>query len=109
MQSMEPIDINQFIDSLIEEMGMDDVAPDKQLELKEHMLRELDHRVSTAASQSLSPEAIDEVAESYSEITDLTYLIQECVKKSPEAQKAILEAMEEFKEQTLNAYFQIKQ
>lgn len=102
-------DPNEFIDSMIEEMGMEDAEPEKRMMLKEYLERQLDHAVATAASQFLNPEAIDRVVEEYRNMGNAAYLFQKCIQQSPEAQWAILSALEEFKEQTLNAYFSIKQ
>ena len=103
------LDSQKYIDDIIEEMGMEDAQPDKLMRLKENLLYLLDNAVSTAASQTLNPEVFDKVLADYGDMKDPAFLFQQCVKESPEAQQAILSALEEFKEQTLNAYFQIKQ
>jgi len=101
-------DPKAFIDSIIEEMGMQNEAPEKLAMLKGYMERQLDHVISRTASETLEPEVIDKVLEEYGETKDIGFLFEKCVQDSVDTQWAIVKALEEFKDQTINAYLQIK-
>ena len=97
-----------FIDSLIAEMGMHDAPPEKLDELKSGIEQQMNHIILNTASTNLDPEATDYVLERYKDVENPTQLFIQIIRHNPDAQLAILDALDEFKEQTLSAFKRLK-
>jgi hypothetical protein len=93
-----------FIDSLIAEMGMQDAPSEKLSELKSGIEQQMTHVILNTASMNLDPEALDYVMETYKDIENPLQLFIQIIKYNPSAQLAILDALDEFREQTLEAF-----
>lgn len=94
----------QFLDDLIAEIGLSEVPADELEELKQAMQTQMDHVIMTAVSIYLEPETIDYVFTKHAEIADSDLLFAELVTNSPKSQIAILEALEQFRQDTLDAH-----
>ncbi len=103
-----PFDPSTIIDELIVEMGMENDEPEKVKALKQAMQKQMNHVILNTASMNLEPEVIDYVMEQYSDEDEIEFLFAEIIRHSPEAQEAIIIALDEFKEQTLNAFNSFK-
>ena len=103
-----PFDPSTIIDELIVEMGMKNDEPEKVKALKQAMQKQMNHVILNTASMNLEPEVIDYVMEQYSDEDEIEFLFAEIIRHSPEAQEAIIIALSEFKEQTLNAFNSFK-
>jgi hypothetical protein len=101
-------DPKEFINSLIAEMGMQNAPAEKLDELKNGIEQQMSYVILNAASLHLDPEALDYVLERYKDVGDLLQLFIQIIKYNPEAQLAILDALDEFKEQTLDAFNKLK-
>jgi hypothetical protein len=97
-----------LIDSLIDEMGLRNETPEKVAALKEKMMIQIAHIVLSTAAMHVEPEVYDKVLGYAETIKDPAHLYAELIKGSEEAQIAILQALYEFKNQTLDAYRKIK-
>lgn len=104
----EQFDIHAYIDEIIEEMGMANEDIVKLTELKESMLEALSRHIFQAAADNLEDEVIDVVMEDLKDETDVEIILQEIVHTSPGAQIAMLQALEEFKKNTLEAFNHLK-
>jgi len=99
-----PFEPNQFLDQLIEEMGLQNEAPEKVEVLKEKMAQTLHDRLFEAASEAIEPEVIDAVMDEQDEEKELWTFILELLKRSPAAQEAMTQALEDFRAETLEAF-----
>ena len=100
-----PFDPSVIIDELIVEMGMENDEPEKVKALKQAMQKQMNHVILNTASMNLEPEVIDYVMNVYGEHEDEPeFLFAEIIRHSPEAQEAIIIALNEFKEETLKAF-----
>ena len=104
----EQFDALIFIDDLIEEMGLQNEEPDKLTRLKEAMLQALTRQVFQAAEMAIEPEAVDAVMEELAEEEDPGFIVRELLHASPGAQLAMMEALQEFRLTTLEAYNKLK-
>ncbi len=101
-------DPKAFIDSLIEEMGMQNESPEKIDELRAGIEDQMTHVILNTASMNLDSEMTDLALERYKDIDNPTQLFIQLIKYNPEAQVAILNALDELKEQILDAYKTLK-
>jgi len=97
-------DPDEFIDSIIQEMGMGNEDPEKLEELKMHLETQMDFVIMNTASLYIEPDVIDGIMQRYPDINDTSFLFAEMVKASDKTQWAIITALDEFREETLNAY-----
>ncbi|MDH5596899.1 MAG: hypothetical protein OEY44_02235 [Candidatus Peregrinibacteria bacterium] len=105
----DTFDALAYLDELIEEMGLAQADAEAKARLKETMAENLHHDLFLAAAQNLEPDVIDMVAAELSSEKDPWFTIQQLVQTSPGAQVAMLEALDIFKQRTLEAYGQITQ
>ncbi|MBU0577215.1 hypothetical protein KJ742_02830 [Patescibacteria group bacterium] len=97
-------DPKEFIDSLISEMGMADREPEELAEIRGAIEQQMNHIVLKTTAIYLEPEVIDEVLEEQKDTEDFMYLVSRFIKFSPRVQLAIYDELDEFKEQTLEAF-----
>jgi hypothetical protein len=103
------LDINVFIDSLIEEMDLQNEVPEDVKELRDGLMEQVKNVILNAISLNIEPEVMEAVLERYKNVSDITLLITEFIAYSFDSQVAILEDLEKFREDTLSAYNQFKQ
>ncbi len=101
-------DPKQFIDSLIEEMGMQNEAPEKVEELKKNIEAQMNHIIMNTASLYIEPEIVDYVLGEYKDEEDIGILLSQIIKHSAHTQLAILDALDDFREEALMVYNRIK-
>lgn len=104
----EQFDFNAYLDQLIEEMGLKDMDAMQVAQLKEQMSETLRHDIFTAAEENMEPEVIDAVMEELADETDPAYILRELILASPGAQIAMLEAIDNFRKNTLEAFNKLK-
>jgi hypothetical protein len=107
-EAIEHFDAITFLNELIEEMGMANEDPKELTLLKEQMAEALHNTIFQAASDAIEPEVIDMVMEELKDEKDPWIIVTELIKTSPSAQLAMLEALDRFRENTLEAYNQLK-
>lgn len=97
-----------FLDELIEKMGLQH-QPRQELEtLKEGMAEALHREIFQAAADAMEPEVVDMILERYPDEEDTWFLITEMVKTSPQAQIAMMQAVNEFETNTLETLNHLK-
>lgn len=104
----EQFDPYAYIDELIEEMGMQDEDAGKLASLRKAMFEALSRQLFSAAAENLEPEVIDVVMEDLKDEEDAGFILRELMLTSPGAQLAMLAALTEFREQTLEAFNKLK-
>ena len=97
-------DINAFLNSMVEEMGMENEDPEKLEMLKERMTKQMNQVIMDAVSMHLEDEVIDYVMENHGNSPDPFYIYTLFIKYSPNVQLGIIEALDEFRERTLKFY-----
>ncbi len=95
---------DKFLDDLINEMGLLEALPNEIETLKTAMLEQLNQVIMTAVSIFIEDEAIDYVMKKHADLKDSDQIFAALVANSPQSQIAILDAMELFKENTLDAH-----
>ncbi|MBN2306893.1 hypothetical protein JXD20_02810 [Candidatus Peregrinibacteria bacterium] len=98
-----------FIDELIEEMDMQNEDPDELARLKEAMLEALTRMVFQAAEEAIEPEVVDAVIEKLADEEDPGTIVRALLRASPGAQLAMVQALGEFRDNTLEAFNQLKE
>jgi len=93
-----------FIDELIVEMGMQNEAPEKLEELKANMIEALSRKLFQTAAENIEGEVIDIVMEELEDESDLEVILRTLIQASPTVQVALVLAIDEFRENTLEAY-----
>lgn len=104
----DQFDANVYLDELIVEMGMQDEDKLKLAGLKTAMLEALTHQIYEAAEENIEPEMIDVVMEELADEEDAGLILRTLLHSSPGAQVAMVIALEQFRENTLEAFNQLK-
>ena len=94
----------EFVDSLIADMDMQDEDPEKVEQMRSSIEQQMTHVISNTASLNLDPEVFDYVLERYGDVENPTQFFIQVIKHDPEAQVAILNALDKFREQILGAF-----
>lgn len=92
-----------FLESLMREMGFEK-RDSKSDQLRQMIEKQMMEVVLNAAALALEPDVIQEVMQIYANETDPVWLIRKLIENSPETQIQILDALDEFYDQTLLAY-----
>lgn len=104
----EDFNANTFIDELVEEMGMQNEDPVGLAELKKDMLEALTRQLWQAAEENIDMEAIDIVLDDMKDEEDPGMILRTLIHASPGAQLGMLDALEEFRINTLEAFNKLK-
>ena len=94
---------DEFLDTLLIDMDMDIATPEVQ-QLRDNMEQQLTSDMLNAASMELDPETLDNTLEKCKDIESPTQVFIQIIRDNPEAQIAMLEAMDIFREQTLEMF-----
>ena len=105
----ETFDFKLFIDSIIEAMDMSGESPEKVKILRENIETQAGYVILNVVSMNIEPNTLESIMEKTKENSASELLISELIRENPEAQLGILEALDEFKEETLEVYQQLKQ
>lgn len=108
MNNEQEFNANIFLDSLIDKMGLQNEDPDKVYDLKMLMLKRMNDVIMEAISLNIEPEIIDAVMSRYGDAEDPVFLLSLLVEYSPGSQAAIVEALDIFQNQTLEAFGRLK-
>lgn len=103
-----PFDPYAYLDELIAEMGLDSEAPERIAALRSNMMEALGRKILQAASENIEGETVDVVMDDLKDEQDVEFIFQELMRRSPAAQEAMLEALDEFREETLEAFNRLK-
>lgn len=106
--TQEQFDPHAFLDDLLREMGMDKESDERREALKLAMYQTLEHDLFEAIADNLEPEIAEAIMEEYPDEEDGFFLIIRMAQESPGAQLGMIQALETFKERTLEAYNQLK-
>ena len=104
----EQFDPHIFVDELIKEMGMQYEESEKLELLKKNMLEALMRQLYQAAEDNMEPESMEMVMDELKDTEDPAFILHEMIRTSPGAQVAMLEALDQFRVNTLEAFNQLK-
>jgi hypothetical protein len=104
MKTNTTFDVKEFIDSLIYDMGMKDEDPEKVKILRDGIEKQINEIMLNTASLYTDPEVIDMILEEYKDQDDLAYLCAKLIEYSPRVQLEIFNALDDFRNQTMEAY-----
>ena len=97
-------DPDEIINLLIEEMGMKDEDPEKVSALKQAMEQQMYHVILSTAAMHVEPAVIDGVLKEFANEESPELLFAELIRHSPASQEAILEALNDFYDETIDAF-----
>ena len=93
-----------YIKSLMIAIGFDDASEKEKDELYELLIEQMNRKAMNAISKSVDGEQLDEALINGQNTDDLGQLVRRLVQNSPEAQIAVVEALDSFYEQSLDAH-----
>ena len=101
-------DPDAYIESLMKDLGFDKAPKEEQDQMYKELNEQITHLVTNAVSLYVEPEQIDETLINYEDLKDVGEFIEKLVEISPEAQVAIIEALERFYDETVETYEHFK-
>ena len=93
-----------YIDTLMEDIGFKDASEEEAKQMRDGLSEQLTHLILNAISLYVEPDQIDEALVQYGDLDDLAKFIQKLVETSPEAQLAIVEALDNFYNEMVETY-----
>lgn len=103
-----PVSPQAFIAKLVRAMCLEDAAPEKRKQLEETIEKQMAVIVMKTVSAHAEPEVIMQFGREHAEHTDMETFIREILKKSPETHARVLDALDDFYDQMLDAYATLK-
>ncbi len=97
-----------YIESLMKDIGFEDATEEQKKEMRKGLQEQVSHLITNAISLYAEPEQVDEAFTKYGDLEDLGKFIAKLVEISPEAQMAIVEALDNFYQETVETYEQFK-
>lgn len=98
-----------FVDSLMKDIGFENAGEKQQEEMRKGLNEQISHLIVNAISLYVEPEQMDEAITKHGDLEDLSKFIEKLVEISPEAQMAIVEALDNFYTETVETYEHFKQ
>ena len=95
---------NAYIESLMRDIGFDEAPEEQKNQIAEALNEQIMHLILNAISLYVEPEQIDETLINHGDLEDLAEFIEKLVEISPEAQFAIIEALDRFYLDTVETY-----
>ena len=88
------LDLNQYVLNLMKELDTEDMEDNQKQKFFNELLTQASHRVMEAIVQSADPESLDETLEVDGDQSNIKEFVEKWVERSPEAQLAILNALD---------------
>jgi hypothetical protein len=109
MKNQTNLSVNYFepdayINSLMDDIGFGDASESEREQMYNGLNEQVTHLVLNAISLYVEPEQIDEALIRNADLKDLSVFIEKLVEISPEAQFAIIEALDRFYLDTVETY-----
>jgi hypothetical protein len=103
-QSINYFEPVAYINSLMEDIGFGDASESEREQMYKGLNEQVTHLVLNAISLYVEPEQIDEALIRNADLKELGEFVQKLVEISPEAQFAIIEALDRFYQETVDTY-----
>ena len=109
MKNQTSLSVNYFepkayINSLMDDIGFGEATDEEREQMYKGLNEQVTHLVLNAISLYVEPEQIDEALIRNADLKDLSEFIEKLVEISPEAQFAIIEALDRFYLDTVETY-----
>lgn len=101
-------DPDAYIESLMKDIGFGDASSEEKEQMYKGLNEQITHLILNAISLYVEPEQIDEALMKHGDLKDLGEFIEKLVETSPEAQMAIVEALDSFYAETVETYEEFK-
>lgn len=98
-----------YIKTLMEDIGFGDASEAEKDQMYKGLSEQVTHLILNAISLYVEPEEIDEALINHGDLENLADFIEKLVDISPEAQMAIIEALDRFYAETVETYEQFKE
>jgi len=95
---------NAYITSLMEDIGFGDATEAEKEQMYKGLNEQVTDLVLNAISLYVEPEQIDEALIRNADLKELGKFVEKLVEISPEAQFAIIEALDRFYQETVDTY-----
>ncbi len=96
------LDLRQYALGLMEELGVEGMEEGQKDRFYNELLEQAGHRVMEAIVQNADPESLDETLDVDGDQSNLKEFVEKWVERSPEAQLAILNALDEMRDEILS-------
>lgn len=96
--------LTDFMDDLMDKMGMQAAPAAEKEPLERAMEEQLAHVIMETAALYIEADVIEELSIWHAKEKDFTYFVSQLIRHSPRAQFAILAAIDQFYDQTLEAF-----
>ncbi|MBU1017722.1 hypothetical protein KKA33_01700 [Patescibacteria group bacterium] len=97
-----------YLESLMEDIGFKDASENERAQMSEALSEQVNYLILNAITLYVEPEQIDETLINSGDLEDLATFIEKLVEISPEAQYAIIEALDRFYTETVETYDSFK-
>ena len=101
--------LTDFMDDLMDKMGMQNENAAVKEPLQRAMEQQLASVIMETAALYIEAEVFEELSIWYAKEKDFTYFVSQLIRHSPRAQFAILAAIDQFYDQTLEAFHTLNQ
>ncbi len=106
--SQQQFNIYDYVDALIIEMNMQNEEAEKLEKLKRSMQTALIQHLLQTTQDVIEPETIDESLEILKDEKDPYFVLYYFIQNSPAVQNALIDALNIFKKNTLEAFNRLK-
>lgn len=95
---------NVYIDDLLNDIGFGEAPEEQKSQMAKALNEQVTQLILNAISMYVEPEQIDETLINHGDLEDLAEFIEKLVEISPEAQYAIIEALDRFYLEIVETY-----
>ena len=97
-----------YIAALMEDIGFKNAPENERAQMAEALSEQVNYLILNSISMYVEPEQIDETLINHGDLEDLAEFIEKLVEISPEAQYAIIEALDRFYMETVETHQRFK-
>ena len=98
------LDVNQFVLSLMEDLGTADMEEPQKSNFYNELVEQASKKIIEAVIAHADDESLDETLEIDGGTSDIGSFLEKWIERSPEAQMAILEALESFRNELMEFF-----
>ncbi len=103
-QTLNYFEPETYIEDLMKDIGFGNVPEDEKKQIHDGLNEQITQIILNSTSLYVEPEQIDETLASYGNLKDLGKFIEKLIEASPDAQMAIIEALDKFYAETIESY-----
>jgi hypothetical protein len=95
------LNLSQYVLNIMDELNTEGMEEGQKQKFFDELMTQASHRVMEAIIQNADPDSLDETLDLDGNQTNLNEFIERWVERSPEAQLAILNALDEMRDEIL--------